>query len=183
MSLFMYFLISFCLFVLFPPDVVLGKECTNTPTQLSSHTVQYELFKTNNLSWRDEMYELYHLTPTDDSTWANLRPRGNLIQYGREDFNWEMLYRCLKNPGITTEKFLKEVSLHDVRLDPDSFHGRAAQTNLEYLLLLDEDRLVWSFRKTANLSTPGKPYGGWEDPGGELRGHFVGESKLVFFHW
>ncbi|KAJ8640885.1 hypothetical protein MRB53_017579 [Persea americana] len=170
----MYFLISFCLFVLFPPDVVLGKECTNTPTQLSSHTVQYELFKTNNLSWRDEMYELYHLTPTDDSTWANLRPRGNLIQYGREDFNWEMLYRCLKNPGITTEKFLKEVSLHDVRLDPDSIHGRAAQTNLEYLLLLDEDSLVWSFRKTANLSTPGKAYGGWEDPAVELRGHFVG---------
>ncbi|GLT82213.1 hypothetical protein SLE2022_006180 [Rubroshorea leprosula] len=59
-------------------------------------------------------------------------------------------------------------------LDPTSFHWRAQQTNLEYLLLLDVDRLVWSFRKTAELPTPGQAYGGWEEPTGELRGHFVG---------
>jgi len=40
--------------------------------------------------------------------------------------------------------------------------------------MLDVDRLLWSFRKTAGLPTPGTPYGGWEDPKIELRGHFVG---------
>ncbi|XP_059665214.1 uncharacterized protein LOC132311345 isoform X2 [Cornus florida] len=50
----------------------------------------------------------------------------------------------------------------------------AQQTNLEYMLVLDVDRLVWSFRKTAGLPTPGEPHGGWEDPNTELRGHFVG---------
>lgn len=127
------------------------------------------------------MYQLYHLTPTDDSTWANLRPQKSLNEYDREDFNWAMLYRQMKSSDIATEEFLKEVSLHDVRLDPDSIHGRASQTNLEYLLMLDPDRLVWSFRKTADLSTPGKPYGGWEDPGVELRGHFVGKQVSLLF--
>ncbi|KAF5937195.1 hypothetical protein HYC85_024701 [Camellia sinensis] len=87
-----------------------------------------------------------------------------------------MMYRNMKNlGGINVQgDFLKEVSLHDVRLDPESKHGEAQQTNLEYLLMLDVDSLVWSFRKTAGLPTPGKGYGGWEDPTCELRGHFVG---------
>ncbi|KAL5972288.1 hypothetical protein ACLOJK_041541 [Asimina triloba] len=91
-----------------------------------------------------------------------------------------MLYRRIKNAGGghggagSGPGFLKEVSLNDVRLHAESMHGQAQQTNLEYLLMLDVDRLVWSFRKTANLDTPGKPYGGWEAPTKELRGHFVG---------
>ena len=69
---------------------------------------------------------------------------------------------------------LQEMSLHDVRLDPNSIHWQAQQTNLEYLLMLDVDSLVWSYRKIAGLPTPGKPYGGWESPDNEARGHFVG---------
>jgi hypothetical protein len=61
-----------------------------------------------------------------------------------------------------------------VRLEPGSLYWRAQQTNLEYLLLLDVDRLVWSFRKQAGQTAPGTPYGGWESPDFELRGHFVG---------
>ncbi|KAK6164192.1 hypothetical protein DH2020_001056 [Rehmannia glutinosa] len=93
-----------------------------------------------------------------------------------DEFSWNILYRKMKSSsgvrGIG-DGFLKEVSLHDVRLDPNSIHGLAQQTNLEYLLMLDVDRLVWSFRKTAGLETPGEPYGGWEAPNVELRGHFV----------
>ncbi|KAJ6704752.1 PROLINE-TRNA LIGASE (DUF1680) [Salix purpurea] len=66
------------------------------------------------------------------------------------------------------------MSLHNVRLDPGSIHWQAQHTNLEYLLMLDVNKLVWSFRKTAGLSRPGKAYGGWEAPDSELRGHFVG---------
>ncbi|XBI40046.1 hypothetical protein VPH35_124704 [Triticum aestivum] len=101
-----------------------------------------------------------------------------------EEFDWAMLYRTLKG-GVgssaaragapPSSSFLVEASLHDVRLDPgDEVYGRAQQTNLEYLLLLDVDRLVWSFRRQAGLPAPGVPYGGWEGAVVELRGHFVG---------
>lgn len=153
---------------------VLSKECTNVPTQLSSHSLRYELLSSKNESWREEMFSHYHLTPTDDSAWSNLHPRKMLRE--EEEFDWVMMYRKIKNSGgvKAIDGLLNEVSLHDVRLEPNSMHGIAQQTNLEYLLMLDVDSLVWSFRKTAGLETPGDPYGGWEAPGVELRGHFVG---------
>ncbi|KAA8549550.1 hypothetical protein F0562_001432 [Nyssa sinensis] len=105
---------------------------------------------------------------------TNLLPRQMLKE--EEEFSWVMMYRKMKNSGgfRVAGDFLKEVSLHNVRLDPESLHGQAQQTNLEYLLMLDVDSLVWSFRKTAGLPTPGKAYGGWEAPTCELRGHFIG---------
>lgn len=155
---------------------VLGKECTNSPTELSSHTVRSKLLSSNNETWKEEMFLHYHLTPTDESTWSDLLPRKILRE--EDEFGWVMMYRKMKNPSgfgdVRGGSFLKEVSLHDVRLDPESTHGQAQETNLEYLLMLDVDSLVWSFRKTAGLVTPGKAYGGWEEPNGELRGHFVG---------
>ncbi|KAJ0948877.1 putative beta-L-arabinofuranosidase, GH127 [Helianthus annuus] len=59
-------------------------------------------------------------------------------------------------------------------ITPESTHGQAQQTNLDYLLMLDVDSLVWSFRNTAGLPTVGTAYGGWESSDQELRGHFVG---------
>ncbi|KAK3443563.1 hypothetical protein EUGRSUZ_B03677 [Eucalyptus grandis] len=169
---------AFCLFRLLILLVLINgalcKECTNIPTQLSSHTLRYELLASNNESWREEMFSHYHLTPTDETTWSNLLPRKMLKE--EQEFEWIMAYRKLKNSAGSDSpgEFLNEVSLHDVRLDPSSVQWRAQQTNLEYLLLLDVDSLVWSFRKTAGLPTPGKAYGGWEAPTCELRGHFVG---------
>lgn len=152
----------------------MSKECTNIPTKLSSHSLRYELLSSNNETWKEEMFSHYHLIPTDDSAWSNLLPRKVLRE--EDEYSWAMMYRKMKNQGgfKFSGDFLKEVSLHDVRLDSNSMHGRAQQTNLEYLLLLDEDSLVWSFRKTAGLPTPGNAYGGWEKPDCELRGHFVG---------
>ncbi|PIN10769.1 hypothetical protein CDL12_16636 [Handroanthus impetiginosus] len=153
---------------------IFSKECTNTPTILSSHTFRYELLSSNNETLKKEMFSHYHLTPTDDSAWSNLFPRKMLKE--EDEHSWAMMYRKIKNSvGVKgIEGLLKEVSLHDVRVDPSSMHGQAQLTNLEYLLMLDVDRLVWSFRKTAGLDTPGQPYGGWEAPNVELRGHFVG---------
>ncbi|KAF4368985.1 hypothetical protein F8388_017701 [Cannabis sativa] len=169
---------SFELFVLFILTVLSGfgycKECTNIPTELSSHSLRYELLISKNESWRQEMFSHYHLTPTDDSAWSKLLPRKILKE--EDELEWTMMYRKLKNSGVHdgSGNFLKEISLHDVRLNPVSTHGMAQQTNLEYLLILDVDSLVWSFRKTAGLATPGNPYSGWEGPDKELRGHFVG---------
>lgn len=150
------------------------KECTNTLTPLSSQTFRYELLSSKNETLKKVIFSHYHLTPTDDSAWSNLLPRKVLRE--EQEFDWAMMYRKIKNYGGVREinGLLNEVSLHDVRLEPNSVHGVAQQTNLEYLLMLDHDRLVWSFRKTAGLKTHGKPYGGWEKPDFEVRGHFVG---------
>ncbi len=64
--------------------------------------------------------------------------------------------------------------LTNVTLLPSPF-----QTNMlldkAYLLSLDPDRLLYNFRTNVNLSTSNAvPYGGWEAPGIQLRGHFVG---------
>ncbi|KAJ6325971.1 hypothetical protein OIU78_013128 [Salix suchowensis] len=150
----------------------ISKECTNIPTQLSSHSFRYELLSSQNETWKEKMFEHYHLTPTDDSAWARLLPRKTLRE--DDEYSWDMMYRNLKSPLKSSGNFLNEMSLHNVRLDPGSIHWQAQHTNLEYLLMLDVNKLVWSFRKTAGLSTPGKAYGGWETPDSELRGHFVG---------
>ncbi|KAL8128013.1 hypothetical protein AgCh_014806 [Apium graveolens] len=80
-----------------------------------------------------------------------------------------MMHINAKNLGefSGSRDFLKQVELKDVRLEPNSIHGHAQQTNLGYLLLLDVDRLVWSFRKTAGLSTLGVAYGVWEIESGK----------------
>ncbi|CAL5211526.1 unnamed protein product [Lathyrus oleraceus] len=149
-----------------------GRECTNSPTQ--SHTLQYELGTSKNETWKKEVMSHYHVTPTDDSAWADLLPRKLLTEEHQRD--WTVMYRKVKNLGVFKPPvgFLKEVPLEDVRLLDGSVHADAQQTNLEYLLMLDVDSLIWNFRKTAGLPTPGTPYGGWEAPGLELRGHFVG---------
>ncbi|XBI40045.1 hypothetical protein VPH35_124704 [Triticum aestivum] len=167
---------------------VVAKECTNVPTQLSSHTVRARLQSTPGAEewrWRELFHD--HLNPTDESAWMDLLPLAAAAAgsaEATEEFDWAMLYRTLKG-GVgssaaragapPSSSFLVEASLHDVRLDPgDEVYGRAQQTNLEYLLLLDVDRLVWSFRRQAGLPAPGVPYGGWEGAVVELRGHFVG---------
>ncbi|XP_020682275.1 uncharacterized protein LOC110099462 [Dendrobium catenatum] len=155
---------------------VCGKECTNIPTQTSSHTIRSQLRKD---SWEGELLSHYQSSIIDKSTYMDLLPRKLLERESMvESFDWKILYQSMSSDGISKQQqggdFLKEVSLHDVRLDPDSVHGQAQQTNMEYLLLLDLDSLVWSFRKQAGLETPGTPYGGWEAPDVELRGHFVG---------
>ncbi|KAK1402743.1 AbfB domain-containing protein [Heracleum sosnowskyi] len=120
------------------------------------------------------MFSQYYLAPTDSSTWANVIPRKALRE--DDESGWNIVNKkMLSSSGFQVPTdILKELPLRDVRLDQDSNHGRAQQTNLEYLLMLDVDRLVWSFRKIANLPTPGVAYGGWEAPNIDLRGHFVG---------
>ena len=59
--------------------------------------------------------------------------------------------------------------------DDGSRYAEAAATNARYLLALEPDRFLATFRANAKLA-PAKapPYGGWEHPTCELRGHFLG---------
>lgn len=68
---------------------------------------------------------------------------------------------------------ISEFSLTEVRLLPSAFH-KAQQADLAYMQRLPVDRLVHNFRLNAGLPSQAKPFGGWEAPDCELRGHFTG---------
>jgi DUF1680 family protein len=74
-------------------------------------------------------------------------------------------------------------ALNEVRLLPGPFK-EAMDRDLKYMLSLDNDRLLHSFRLNAGLPSSAKPYGGWEKPDGELRGHTVGHflSACAFMY-
>jgi DUF1680 family protein len=68
---------------------------------------------------------------------------------------------------------LEPFSLRDVRLLEGPFLDMQKR-DLDYLLSLDPDRLLHTFRINAGLETTAAPYGGWEGPKVELRGHSLG---------
>jgi DUF1680 family protein len=72
-------------------------------------------------------------------------------------------------PALVAQPF----DLHDVRLLPGIFRDDV-EVNRRFMMGLDPDRLLVSFRTTAGLPTTAEPYYGWEAPNNELRGHFVG---------
>jgi len=74
-------------------------------------------------------------------------------------------------------------ALGDVRLGAGAAADEFA-VNRRYLLALDPDRLLHTFRLTAGLPTSAAPLGGWEAPDNELRGHFTGHylSALALMH-
>ncbi len=81
---------------------------------------------------------------------------------------------------INRERIAWEVlpfPMKQVRLLPGPCYT-AQELNRRYLHSLPNDRLVYSFRQTAGLSTSAQPFGGWEKPDSELRGHFNGGHYL-----
>jgi hypothetical protein len=64
-------------------------------------------------------------------------------------------------------------ALCDVRLLDGPFSAAMLRDG-KYLLDLEPDRLLHTFRLNAGLPSPAEPLGGWEEPKCELRGHFVG---------
>src|ERR1019366_4163280 len=51
---------------------------------------------------------------------------------------------------------------------------QAADYNRAYMMRTAPDRLLHTFRLNAGLASSAQPLGGWEAPGGELRGHTTG---------
>ena len=75
-------------------------------------------------------------------------------------------------PAATAQR-LEPFPLRDVRLLDGPFLDMQKR-GLDYLLSLDPDRLLHTFRINAGLASTAKPYGGWEAPAVELRGHSLG---------
>ncbi len=60
----------------------------------------------------------------------------------------------------------------------DGIFKQEMELNQRYLLTLPNDRLAHMFRITAKLTSTAQPFGGWENPTCELRGHFTGGHYL-----
>lgn len=67
--------------------------------------------------------------------------------------------------------------MKQVRLLPSTF-AQGQERNRQYLHSLPNDRLAHSFRLTSGLPSSAQPFGGWEKPDSELRGHFCGGHYL-----
>ncbi len=83
-------------------------------------------------------------------------------------------------PGLARDKALLKVGpkavpfpLAEVRLLAGPFKD-ALERDRTLMLSFDVDRLLHNFRVNAGLPSTAKPYGGWEKPDCELRGHTVG---------
>lgn len=68
---------------------------------------------------------------------------------------------------------VKPFSMAQVRLLAGPYK-EAEGWNRGYLTRLSADRLLHNFRLNAGLPSTAEPLGGWEEPKGELRGHFTG---------
>ncbi len=68
---------------------------------------------------------------------------------------------------------LREFALQDVTLLDGPFR-ESLDINLEYLLSLEPDRFLSTFRMNAGLPSLADPYGGWEAPDIEIRGQSAG---------
>jgi hypothetical protein len=76
-------------------------------------------------------------------------------------------------PAPKVARAAEPFPMPEVRLLNGPFRD-AMLRDQQYLLSLDPDRLLRSFRVNAGLPTDAKPYGGWESPDCELRGHSLG---------
>lgn len=74
-------------------------------------------------------------------------------------------------PKVTVKAYA--FNMQDVRLLDGPFKD-AMDREGKYLLELELDQLLHTFRLNAGLDSQAEPLGGWEAPGCELRGHFIG---------
>ncbi len=68
---------------------------------------------------------------------------------------------------------VRAFDLRDVRVLEGPFQ-HAQELDGKYILSLDPDRLLHTFRLNAKIPSSARPLTGWEEPNGELRGHFIG---------
>lgn len=85
------------------------------------------------------------------------------------------LLACAALSAAQTRPFIHPFPLNAVRLNPESHFAWAAELNRQYIMGLNVDSLLYTFRQNAGFATPGEIFAGsWEDPGCEVRGQFMG---------
>lgn len=75
--------------------------------------------------------------------------------------------KVIENPSIVNDSTLDAVKFND------SYYKGLMTTNLDYMMKLDKDRLLYNYRRIAGLDTKGaKSYGAWIAPEGGGSGQF-----------
>lgn len=91
---------------------------------------------------------------------------------------YTLLVLCASLAGLAagySEDLISSFPLNEIRLDSMSLYDRALGLNKEYILGLDPDQLLHTFRINAGLPSSSQPFtGSWEDPTCEVRGQFMG---------
>ncbi len=94
--------------------------------------------------------------------------RGVLARPRPVSAGWSSGYVPDGTAGLTAAFPLAEVQLLD-----SAYRANQAR-NTDYLLLVDPDRLLRTFRRNVGLQSAAQPCGGWEAPGSLVRGHSTG---------
>ncbi len=73
------------------------------------------------------------------------------------------------------DDIIQPFPLDQITLERDSLFDKALALNTEYMLQLNADQLLHTFRLNAGLPSSAQPFtGSWEDPSCEVRGQFMG---------
>ena len=76
---------------------------------------------------------------------------------------------------VVPRKKREAFARNEVRLDPDSLFYDQQERMHQFLLTVDDDRMLYNFRKACGLSTKDAlPLQGWDSPSCQLRGHTTG---------
>ena len=74
---------------------------------------------------------------------------------------------------------LQNMNYRNVELTPGLCHSQLQEV-IDYLLALDEDRLLHQFRKGAGLPAPGETYYGWYGQGATTLGQWIGALAKLY---
>ncbi len=104
---------------------------------------------------------------------------GKQVIFGQVvDYDWKVKAEIsvVDKKADTPEKEVEVFPLSDVRIDgADTIFNQNLDRAMSTLDNMDVDRYLYNFRVTFGQDTKGaKPYGGWEEPTGLLRGHAAG---------
>lgn len=81
----------------------------------------------------------------------------------------------VKNPSI-----LFDTALEDVKFEGNSYYEGLMETNLNYIMSLDKERLLYNYRRLAGLDTKGaQSYGAWISPTSGGAGQFEAHSIIA----
>ena len=91
------------------------------------------------------------------------------------------LLLLLPSFGFSQAKQLESFPLSSVQLLESPFR-QAQQTDMQYILDLDPDRLLVPYLREAGIETKAKSYGNWENTGldGHIGGHYLTALSLMY---
>ncbi len=142
---------------------------------------EYRLPKISIVKMEEGFYSTISVTWEDEPDFSKL-PIGKYRVFGEKIKDYDGLIPEAivevvdkKEKSLLYKKPLEEFELSDVILNNHSIFYENKNRVEEYLLGVDDDKILYNFRKQANLDTKGAlPMSGWDAPECLLRGHTSG---------